>query len=79
MAREFECVRDQMAAVLKTGATVVLLGLLLAAGGRSLAPLLMEGPDDRSAADMRATDVAYRYAASYATDADALPEPLMEF
>ena len=58
--------RGQPGTAAKVAATVVLLGLLAAAGERSLAPLLLDRPDDRTPADVRATDAVYRHAASYA-------------
>lgn len=68
--------RGQAGALVKTAATLVLLGLLGAAGERSLAPMMMERPDDRSPAEVRATDAAYRFAASYAGRPEAPEEPL---
>lgn len=67
--------RGQAGAVAKAAATLVLIGLLAAAGERSLAPLMIERPDDRSPADVRATDAVYRYAASYATWHETADEP----
>lgn len=58
--------RAQPGTAVKVAAAVVLLGLLAAAGERSIAPLLPDRPDDRSPADVRATDAVYRHAASYA-------------
>jgi hypothetical protein len=70
----------QLVPVVKAAATVLVLGLLVAAAGeRSLAPLLMERPGDRTPDDARATEAVYRYAASYAATVDALHEPLEDF
>jgi len=65
--------------VVKTAATVLLLGLMVAAGERSLAPLMIDRPDDRTPADVRATSAVYRFIASYATEPDPLQEPLKDF
>ena len=64
----------------KAAATLLLLGLLVAAAGeRSLAPFRMERPDDRTPGDVRATEAAYRCAASYTATVDAPHEPLGDF
>jgi hypothetical protein len=74
MGPALERVRESVGGVLKTAATLLLLGLMAAAGERSLAPFTMERPDDRTPADVRATDAAYRYAASYATEPEMPPK-----
>jgi hypothetical protein len=79
MGQAFERVGGQVGGVLKTAATVLLLGLMVAAGERALAPLMMERPDDRTPAEVRATSAVYRSIVSYATDPDALQEPPKNF
>jgi hypothetical protein len=79
MGQQLERVEGQLGAVLKTGATVVLLGLMVAAGERALAPLLMERPNDRTPADVRVTNAVYYHMVSYATEPDTLRAPQQAF
>ena len=70
MERQLQGVRGPVAGALKAAAMVLLLGLMVAAAGRSLAPPAMERPDDRTAAEAAVTDRAYRHVASYQADAE---------
>jgi hypothetical protein len=79
MGRELERVGRPLGGFLKAAVTVLLLGLMVAAGERSLAPLMMERPDDRTPADVHETDAVYRSIASDATVPDALQEPQQDF
>jgi hypothetical protein len=79
MGQQFERVEGQLGAVLKTAATVVLLGLMVAAGERALAPLLLERPNDRTPADVRATNAVYYHMVSYATEPDTLRGARQDF
>ena len=53
-----------------TTSAALLLGLVAVAGGRALAPLMIERPDDRTMTDRFATNAVFRHAASYATSHD---------
>ena len=52
---------------LTTTGAALLLGVVLLGGGHSLAPLVMERPDDRMRGEVRTTQAVYRHVASYAT------------
>jgi len=74
MHDEMETKRAPCDARLQAAATVLLLAVIVAAGGRALAPLLPDVPDDRTAADARVTLAAYWNVASPAADPDAAPK-----
>ncbi len=79
MGQDFERVGKPSGGALRSGAVILLLGLVVAAGERSLAPLMVDRLNDRTAAEVRASDAFYRYAASYATEPDRLQDPLEVF
>ena len=79
MGRAFQRAERPLGGFLKAAMTVLLLGVMVAAGERSLAPLMMERPDDRTPADVHETDAVYRSIASYATMPEALQEPQQDF
>lgn len=76
MEQPFERVWGLTGGDLTTTGAALLLMLALVAGERSLAPLMMERPDDRTLTDVLATDAVYRHVASYATRPDQPQEIL---
>lgn len=71
MQEELTTKRAPCDAIVRAAATVLFLAVMVAAGGRALAPLLPDVPDDRTAADARVTAAAYWNVASPAAEPDA--------
>ena len=79
MDRKCERVGRPLCGFLKAAAAVLAFGLTVTVCERSLAPLMMDRPDDRTPADRHETDAVYRSSASYATVTDARQEPQQDF